>query len=81
MTIRIGFSFIQLLKSLAFYGTNCKVVKVWKYIFTCSDMNVSGLDPAKLIFSNASVGLGMDILLVVAGLEGRKDEISVVHHL
>ena len=44
-------------------------------------MNISGLDSAKFILCNASVGLCMDVLLVVAGLEGRKDQVPIVHHL
>ena len=44
-------------------------------------MNISGLDSAKFVLRNASVGLRMDVLLVVAGLEGRKDEITIIHNL
>ena len=48
---------------------------------TCSHVDVPGLDPPELVLRPAPVGLGVDLLLVVAGLEGRKYEISVVHHL
>ena len=54
--------------------------ELWR-IFTCSHVNIPRLDPPELVLGPAPVRLGVDLLLVVAGLEGRKDEISVVHHL
>ena len=44
-------------------------------------MNISRLYPAQLIAGNTPVGLSMHILLVVAGLEGREDQVPIVHHL
>ena len=44
-------------------------------------MDIPGLDPSELVLSPAPVGLGVHLLLVVAGLEGREDEVAVVHHL
>ena len=48
---------------------------------TCSHVNIPGLDPAELVLRPAPVGPGVNLLLVVAGLEGREDEVAVVHHL
>ena len=44
-------------------------------------MNIPGLDPAEFVLRQTSVGPGVNLLLVVAGLEGREDEVAVVHHL
>ena len=44
-------------------------------------MDISWLDLAEFIVCDASVGLGMHLLLVVARLEGREDEIPIVHNL
>ena len=44
-------------------------------------MNIPGLDEAQLVLRPAPVGPGVNLLLVVAGLEGREDEVAVVHHL
>ena len=49
--------------------------------YTCSDVDIPGLDPPEFVLRPAPVGPGVNLLLVVAGLEGREDEVAVVHHL
>ena len=44
-------------------------------------MNVPGLDQPEFVLCPAAIGPGVNLLLVVAGLEGREDEVAVVHHL
>ena len=52
-----------------------------QFFFTCSHVDIPGLDPPELVLCPTPVGPGVNLLLVVAGLEGREDEVAVVHHL
>ena len=52
-----------------------------QFFFTCSHVDIPGLDPPELVLGPTPVGPGVNLLLVVAGLEGREDEVAVVHHL
>ena len=52
-----------------------------QFFFTCSHVDIPGLDPPELVLRPTPVGPGVNLLLVVAGLEGREDEVAVVHHL
>ena len=57
------------------------LVIVKRLIITCSHVDIPGLDPAQLIAGHTPVGLSVNILLVVAGLEGGEDQVPIVHHL